>query len=124
MIIERQIIDGIAAVGAAGFMNNFAEFLPDGSARRGDTIIGSAYAAQLDALMPEPEGERAKQVSLREFFADVDRAFSDAVSLEEVDPNEIAALREAGQREQLSLRALPVYRRLRLRGYGHYDLFR
>ncbi len=136
-IIDAQIAAGLQGEGVTEFLGNFLINLPGGHCRHLIEEMGVSDeplinpSSHHDTIMA---GERARTVTWRQFFADVDQAIPEVG----VDIIELTRVRDAyynnrenapteaihSAHQAYAQAALPVYRQLRIMGYSHTDLGR
>jgi len=132
-IIDAEIAVGIEQAGSVfGHINNFTNNLPGGFWR---SQAGDLELVDSPLVRPGyvPEGDenthsaRARTVTWRQFFEDVDRAVEESGvdQLELVRLQTLADNPSQGEAQEAYSRfALPIYRLLRIWGYSPFDLQR
>jgi hypothetical protein len=134
--IDAQIETGRENGSLAEFLNNFEGKLPGGASRvqfeGEDAILDGPFMTRESDFNRRALSEKTRNPSftLREFFDDVDNVIA---TEPEIDPEQLEILRsdwkaateDSAEKLEVYLDyALPIYRRLRMRGYSHYDLWR
>lgn len=132
-ILDAEIAAGIEQAGSVfGYINNFTNNLPDGFWR---SQVGDLGLMDSPLVRPGyvPEGDenthsaRARTVTWRQFFEDVDRAVEES-GVDQLELARLQALADNPSQEEAqetySRFALPIYRLLRIWGYSSFDLRR